>query len=40
MVWERFIVDFTAMNRQGPQQMWPQGVRVAFMGGEKQIGHE
>lgn len=28
-----------AVNRQGPQQMWPQGVRVALVGGEKHIGH-
>lgn len=22
-----------------PQQMWPHGVRVAFVGAEKQMGH-
>jgi hypothetical protein len=34
----RCIVVFTAVNKQEPQQMWPQGVRVAFVGEEKQIG--
>lgn len=36
----RCIVVFTAINRQRPQQMWPHGVSVALLGGEKQIGQE
>jgi len=32
------IVLLTAENKQAPQQMCPQGVRVAFVGGEKQTG--
>lgn len=34
----RCIVDFRAANRQAPQHMCPQGVSVALVGGEKQIG--
>jgi hypothetical protein len=34
----RFIVDLTAAKRQAPQQIWPQGVRVALVGGEKHMG--
>ena len=36
----RCIVVLTATKRQRPQQMWPQGVSVALLGGEKQIGQE
>lgn len=35
----RCRVDLTAVNRHAPQHTCPQGVRVAFVGGEKQIGH-
>lgn len=35
----RCVMVLTAMNKHDPQQIWPQGVSVAFVGGEKQIGH-
>ena len=34
----RSIAVLTAVNRQLPQQIWPQGVRVAFVGAKKHIG--
>ena len=36
----RCIVVLTATKRQAPQQMWPQVVSVALIGGEKYIGQE
>ena len=38
--WPTFLAAaiFIALNRQDPQQMWPQGVSVALVGGVKQIG--
>ena len=33
------MVDLTAENRHSPQQTCPQGVMVAFVGGEKHMGH-
>lgn len=36
---ERCSVVFTAAKRQAPQHIWPHGVIVALVGGEKQIGH-
>lgn len=35
----RRIVARTAVNKHSPQQICPQGVSVAFVGGDKQIGH-
>ena len=32
-------VVLTVVNRHEPQKTWPQGVRVALLGGKKQIGH-
>lgn len=32
------MVVLIAVNRHSPQQMCPQGVKVAFTGGEKQMG--
>ena len=29
---ERWMVVFTAANKHEPQQIWPQGVKVAFVG--------
>ena len=37
---DRCIVVLTATKRQEPQQIWPHGVSVALVGGEKQIGQE
>ena len=34
----RNIAVLTAVNRQLPQQIWPQGVKVAFVGAKKHIG--
>ena len=34
----RLSVDLTAVKRQEPQERCPQGVIVAFVGGEKQMG--
>lgn len=33
------MVDLTAVKRHWPQHMCPHGVRVALVGGEKQMGH-
>ena len=33
------MVDLTAVKRHWPQHICPQGVRVALVGGEKQMGH-
>lgn len=33
------MVARTAVNKHSPQQMWPHGVSVAFVGGDRQIGH-
>ena len=40
IMFARCIVVLTAAKRQRPQQIWPQGVSVAWLGGEKQIGQE
>ena len=36
----RCNADRTAVKRHSPQQTCPHGVAVAFIGGEKHIGHE
>lgn len=38
MIAPRCMVVRIAVKRHAPQQMWPQGVSVAFVGGKKQIG--
>ena len=34
------VADLTAVKRHSPHMIWPQGVSVAFVGEEKQIGQE
>jgi hypothetical protein len=36
----RWVMVLTAVKRHAPQQTCPQGVRVAFVGGKKQMGQE
>ena len=39
MVCARWVVVLIAVNRHEPQQMWPHGVSVALIGGQKHMGH-